>query len=89
MELRVQNFERSLVQYSDWSLDFGRRDLVLLKLLIKRAARDSKTLRGFLNAAAAPPEAPSRCAAFRVPEVSDVSREKVRLPVRVRRSEDR
>lgn len=33
-------------------LDFGRRDLVFLNLLIKRAARDAKTLRSLLNAPA-------------------------------------
>jgi hypothetical protein len=38
------------VQYLDCSLDFGHRDLMLLNLLIKRAARDPKTLRGLLNA---------------------------------------
>ena len=39
------------VQNPDPSLDFGRRDLVLLDLLIKRAARDPEPPRGFLDAA--------------------------------------
>jgi hypothetical protein len=37
------------VQDSDSSLDFGRRDLVLLNFLIKRTSRDPESLRGFLN----------------------------------------
>src|SRR5688500_3180939 len=39
------------VQDSDRRLDFGHRDLMLLDLLIKRAARNTESLRGLLNAA--------------------------------------
>lgn len=43
---------REFVQSSDCGLDFGHDDLVLLDLLIKRAARDTEALGSFLHAAA-------------------------------------